>query len=257
MRVSKLVPGLFLLASTAYADMGAPPSAGPAPAPESATHLQAIKAKNAEAAAENALIAQVGLAQTNKDWAGAEAALQKLVAMDATRWDYAQNLGDAQYNQGKFAEATKTYEKALPLAAADTTDPAGAKHAMGSMYTNEGNAYLKLKKNKDAIAAFDKGAPLSDNPGQTYYNVCVIFYNAQEDKAAVSACDKAIAAQPTLADAYYIKGSILVHQGETDAKGNFTVPAGTMDALKGYLKLSPHGAHADEVQQMIDLIGSP
>lgn len=229
----------------------------PTTAPMTSTQVNAAKAANAKATSMNSLIDQVEKDQQAKDWAGAEATLKQLTAMAPDRWDLAQHLGDAQYNQGKFADAVKSYDGALNGAAADTTDPAGAKQAMGGMYINEGNAYLKLKKNKDAIAAFDKGAPLSDNPSVAYYNVCVIFYNAQEDKGAIAACDKAIAADPNMAEAYYIKGTIMVHEGETDTKGNFVVPKGTLDTLKGYLKLAPHGAHVAEVQQMIDLITSP
>ena len=123
------------------------------------------------------------------------------------------------------------------------------------MYMNQAGAYLKLKRNKDAVAAYDKAAPLSDNPGVAYFNICALLYNAGEDEGAVAACDKAIAADGTRADAYFIKGSILVSEGETDSNNNFVVPKGTVEALRTYLKLSPNGGHAADVKQMLDLIG--
>ena len=258
MRFSILIPGLFLMAASvgAHADMGAPPSGGSA-APALTTAQAAAKAANAKAATVNGLIDQAQKAQDAKDWAGAEKLLLQLSAMEPGRWDIAQHLGDAEYNENKFAAAVQTYEGALKAAEQDTTDPAGAKQAMGAMYLNEGNAYLKLKKNKDAIAAYDKAAPLSDQPGLVYYNVCVILFNAKEDDGAVAACDKAIAADPTKAEAYYIKGTVLVGEGETNDKGDFVVPKGTVESLKTYLKLAPHGPHAGDVQQMLDLIGKP
>lgn len=232
-------------------------SSAPTPAPMTNTQVKAAQAQNAQATTANNLIDQVTKAQQANDWAGAEKLLQQLVALDPKRWDYAQHLGDAQYNEGKYKEAVQTYNTAISLAQADTTDPAGAKQAMGAMYTNQGAAYLKLKRTQDAMAAYDKAAPLSDNAGVAYFNLCVLLFNTKEYDGAIQVCDKAIAADPTRPDTYYIKGSILVGEGETDSKGNFVVPKGTVDALKTYLKLSPHGAHAGDVQQMLDLINSP
>jgi hypothetical protein len=34
------------------------------------------------------------------------------------------------------------------------------------------------------------------------------------------------------------------------------VPAGTADALKKYLELSPNGPHANDVKQMLEMIGA-
>ncbi|HEV2321653.1 MAG TPA: tetratricopeptide repeat protein [Gammaproteobacteria bacterium] len=254
MRLIRLFPAILVFAVpvAALAD-----TAAPTPAPMTSTQVKAAQAQNAQATTANRLIDQAQKAQQAHDWAGAEAALKQLVAMDAKRWDYAQHLGDAQYNEGKYKDAVQTYNTGIALAQADTTDPAGAKQAMGAMYTNQGAAYLKLKRSKDAAAAYEKAAVLSDNPGIAYFNLCVLLYNAKEDDGAVEACDKAIAADPTRPDAYYIKGSVLVGEGETNNNGKFVVPKGTVEALKTYLKLSPHGAHAGDVQQMLDLINSP
>lgn len=237
------------------------PFASPAdttPAPKDATLEKAvIESANKEAKAENDIIAQVQQAQAANDWAKAEAGLKELTTMNPDRWDFAQHLGDVQYNQKKYAEAAKSYATAIAGAANDTSDPKAAKQAMGEMYANQGDAYLHLKRNDEAAAALEKGAPLSADPGTAYFNVCALMYKAEDDQAALGACDKAIAASPNMAEAYYLKGDIQVHEGETDAKGNFVVPAGTVEALKTYLKLAPSGVHASEVKQMLDLIGSP
>ena len=242
-----------ILAVLAWGLPAAAFAADTTPAPMNSTQVKAAQASNAKAQSANALIDQVQKAQDAKDWAGAVSLLTQLTALDPTRWDYNQHLADAQYNLGKFADAAQSYDKAIQAASQASADPA-AKQAMGGMYTNQGNAYLKLKRNDAAIAAFDKAVALSDNPGVAYFNLCAVLYNAKEDKAAVAACDKAITADPSRADAYYIKGSILVGEGETDANNKFVVPHGTTEALQTYLKLAPRGAHAAEVQQMLDLI---
>lgn len=251
---------------TALADMGPPPGSGAssalpsvtAPAPMTATQIAAAKAANEEATAENALIAKVSQAQAANDWAAAEIGLKQLITMNPSRWDFGQSLANAQFNQGKFADAVKSYAAAIQTASQDKTDPATAKQAIASMYTNQGNAYLKLHNDAGATDAFAKAAALSGgDSGASYFNVCATAYNAGKDKEALAACDKAIAADPKQADAYFIKGSILVNEGETDANGNFKVPAGTLEALQTYLKLEPHGKHASDVKAMLQLVTSP
>ena len=86
--------------------------------------------------------------------------------------------------------------------------------AIGQIYTMLGNANLKLKKNDAAIAAYNKAAALSPNPAVAYFNVCAVMYNMGQPAAkTAAACDKAIAADPKKADAYFIKGSVAVRRG--------------------------------------------
>jgi len=73
---------------------------------------------------------------------------------------------------------------------------------------------------------------------------------------ALDACGKAIAADPNKADAYFIKGSLLVGESKTDASGKMIAPPGAAEALKKYLALVPNGAHADDVKQMLSFIGT-
>ena len=70
----------------------------------------------------------------------------------------------------------------------------------------------------------------------------------------LAACDKAIAADPKKADAYFVKGSVMVGQGAIGKNGKMTVPPGTVEALKQYLVLAPDGAHANDVKQMLDFL---
>jgi len=68
-------------------------------------------------------------------------------------------------------------------------------------------------------------------------------------------CDKAIAADPKKADAYFIKGSTLFGSGKLDAQGKYIVPPGTLETLKKYLELAPDGAHAGDVKAMLEAAG--
>src|SRR5256885_4369493 len=54
------------------------------------------------------------------------------------------------------------------------------------MLTNEGNAYLKLHKNTEAVAAFTKAASMDPNPGVAYFNLCATQYNAGNSEGALA-----------------------------------------------------------------------
>ena len=196
--------------------------------------------------------ATLAKAQETHDWAGAEAALKQLTVMYPSRWQYSQALADAQLHQGKYEEAVHSYETALAGAVKDKLK--ATRQAMATMYTNQGNAYVKLHKVDEALAAYTKAASLSDKPGTAYFNLCALYYNQGKTEQALAACDKAIAADPNKADAYFIKGSVLLSNATVETGGKTTYPPGTAEALQMYLKLAPTGGHAADVQQMLDFI---
>jgi tetratricopeptide (TPR) repeat protein len=226
--------------------------------------VEEIKAKNAKIQSENALITQAMNAMNAKQYQQALEPLQQLIAADPNRYEFYQTLGDAQLNLGQFDQAIANYQKGIQTAQASTavdpkdpsTDPAKKKARIGAMYTNMGNAYLKLKKNNEAVDAFSKAAETSSNPGTAWFNLCVTQFNAGNAEGALTACDKAIAADPTRADAYFIKGSLLIAGSTTDKAGKVTAPAGTAEALNKYLELAPDGPHAADVKQMLQFIGA-
>jgi tetratricopeptide (TPR) repeat protein len=232
------------------------PGTGP-----SKEELEKMKSEREKAINENTLIAQLNPALQAKDWATAEPILTKLIAMNPNRWDYQQALGNAQFSEGKFDEAVATFEKAIPIAENATktdpkADPAKAKAGVAQMLTSEGNAYLKLKKNDKAIEAYTKAASMDPNPATAYFNICATQYNTGNTQGALAACDKAIAADPTRADAYFIKGSLMVGESKLDKEGKLQAAPGTSEALNKYLELAPDGSHANDVKAMLQAIGA-
>jgi tetratricopeptide (TPR) repeat protein len=226
--------------------------------------IEAIKKQREQAMNMNALIQQVNTAMTAKNWQDAVAPLQQLIAIEPTNWQFYSSLGNAQLNLGQYQEAAETYQKGIEVLESNTTvdpknpatDPAKKKVGEAQMLTNEGNALLKLHKNDQAIAAYTKAASLDPNPATAYFNLCATQYNAGNVEGALDACDKAIAVNPSKADAWFIKGSLLIAGSKTDKDGLVTAPPGTAEALNKYLELAPDGAHADDVKQMLAYIGS-
>jgi len=180
------------------------------------------------------------------------------IAADPGQWEFYQLLAAQQNTQGKSNEALATYEKGVDVARkilAATPDSARAKTGMGQMLNAEGNLLVHEKKFEQAIPVFSQAAEVAAYPAMPYFNLCATLYNIKRERDAVSACDQAIASDPTLSDAYFIKASILFGQGRQE-KGKYVVPPGTDELLNKYLQYAPFGEHASEVRGMIDKLNA-
>jgi tetratricopeptide (TPR) repeat protein len=220
-----------------------------------------VRCQGAQPDSENTLFQRYQFERESRNWLDAKTTLQRLIAMRPGRWDYQQALGDADLNLGQYEQALQSYAAALLVVGSDTGigsrgDSAGARAALGRMLTSQGDAYLKLKRDTEAIAASTKAAEVSPHPGVAYFNLCATLYNMGNVDGALGACDKAIEADSTKADAYFVKGSVLVGQSVIDAQKRVVAPAGTVEALRKYLELAPDGSHASDVRQMLDYIGA-
>jgi hypothetical protein len=83
-----------------------------------------------------------------------------------------------------------------------------------------------------------------------YFNAAVTLKNSGSNDEAAAMADKAIAADPTKAEAYYIKGASLI--GKSSMQGNKLVPPpGCVEAYNKYLELAPTGRFAPEVKGIL------
>jgi tetratricopeptide (TPR) repeat protein len=159
--------------------------------------------------------------------------------------------------QQKYLDAAASYQKAIDVApkAQKPTPP----EVMGVIQMNLGTALLKGGKIDEALPMFDAAA--KTNPaaaGTIYYNEAANLYNMQQNDPAAVAADKAIAADPKRAMAYYIKGQALIPKASVDPKTQKIVaPPGCVEAYQAYLELDPTGVHAKEVTDLLNGIGQP
>jgi tetratricopeptide (TPR) repeat protein len=123
------------------------------------------------------------------------------------------------------------------------------------MLTQEGNTYIKLHKNAEASEAFKKAAASSPG-GPAAYNLCVVNYNSGNAQEGIPACENAITADPKNANAYFLKGSLMMQQSKQGKDGKLEAPDGTAEALNKYLELEPDGPHANDAKQMLQFIGA-
>ena len=166
----------------------------------------------------------------------------------------------------RYDAAVTNYEKALDLKqkALEGTQqkPPDANKVLASFYNNLGKAEAQLGKTDDAVKAYNQAAQLDPaGAGMYYYNLGAILTNANTKsdpemrKAAADAFDKAIAADPNRADAYYWKGTNLIG-GATLQGDKMVAPPGTSEAFQKYLELQPTGPHAEEAKAMLQSLGA-
>jgi tetratricopeptide (TPR) repeat protein len=185
-----------------------------------------------------------------------EAAIEKCnlaIAEDPAQWGPYQVLGGIYSALDRPKDALESYQKGVAAAQKmlEGQPDARTKVGLGQMLNSEGNLLVQLKKYNEAIGVFAQAAESAAYPAMPYFNLCATYYNLKRSQEAVAACDHAIASDPTLADAYFIKGSILFGQGQVE-HGKYTVPPGTTEALNKYLEYAPYGDHALTVRDMIN-----
>ena len=185
-----------------------------------------------------------------------EAAIERCkqaIADDPEDWGPYQVLGSLYAAAGKLQDALATYSNGIAAAhkiLAAKPDSGQNKTGLGQMLNAEGNLLMQLKRYDDAAPAFTEAAKFAAYPAMPYFNLCAVYYNLKRSQEALAACDEAISSDPSMADAYYIKGTILFGQGKAE-HGKYVVPPGTLNALNEYLKLAPIGEHVRVVQDMI------
>jgi tetratricopeptide (TPR) repeat protein len=250
--------------------------------PEEKASLEEVKKKNAAANAANSKIDNLNtmLKQARVDIKAGNFAPAIKAMTDATTakpdepilWD---TLGDAQLGDAnaadkaakaakatdatvpdKYAAAVTSYQKSLSLNAA----LAKPNPELTATVSNQlGQALGKMGKTKESSDAYEAAAKADPKgAGLDFYNEAATLYNAGDGDGAAVAADKAIAADPTKADAYYIKGQALIQKATVDQKTNkITVPPGCVEAYQKYLELVPTGPRSDEVKGILQGIGEP
>ena len=195
-------------------------------------------------------------AEKQKGFEDAVQALTKASEIGPTELAVWANLADAYMKLAatktgpEFDDATTkglaAYAKAIELKPEDA-----------ATHNNYALALVQAKKIPDAQAELTKAAQLDPtNAGKYYYNLGAVLTNANQSEAAVEAFQKAIAADPNYAEAYYQYGVSLVSKASFGADGKVTPVPGTVEALQKYLELAPTGQFAQPAKDMLATLGT-
>jgi tetratricopeptide (TPR) repeat protein len=251
--------------------------------PEEQKQIEEYKKKNAEVTASNAKIQNLNAlltqARADNKAGNFDASIKAMQDATAAKPDEGIlwiTLGDAQLGAadaaakaakaagtsptdpaiaGKYNDAATSYKKGVDLNAA-SKKPSPETAAAG--YNQLGQVYAKQGNAKDAADAYEQAAKaLPANAGMYYFNEAATLYNSGKLPESEAAADKAIAADPKKAEAYYIKGQALITQATVDPKTQKIVaPPGTAEAYQMYLELAPDGSHATDVKGILESIGA-
>ena len=124
-------------------------------------------------------------------------------------------------------------------------------------HNNYALGLVQAKKIPEAQAELTKAAQLDPtNAGKYYYNLGAVLTNANQGDAAAEAFQKAIAADPKYAEAYYQYGVYLVGKAALTADGKVTPVPGTVEAFQKYLELAPDGQFAQPAKDMLTTLNA-
>lgn len=229
-------------------EAGAPQPAGTAtaPAPD-----PAMKEDADSRAAFNAAIPLYNAQQYDQALPNLEKAYKGMADAVATMKDEAAKA-DSQAILPQMAKAYglalhkvgKDDEAVAPLSSLVDADPKNAKNGDAMQALIEIYAKKKDEANRSKYQSLLNAATGTTNAAAPY-NQAANAFNAGHFKEAKQHLMKAIAADASFADSYYLLGLVEMNQGSLPgAKTNF----------KKYLELAPNGKHAQEVKDALSAL---
>lgn len=225
------------------------------PPPDAARQQQDAFAQGEKIKGLNQMLQQAAAARMAGDYPKAVSIMQEATRQDSSQDVLWGSLGQSYLDNKQYPEAIEALKKAIAL------NP--ERHPYHNLL---GTAYLRLRQMDDALGEFRTAVELNDkNPSDPkhsdyaamyWYNAGAVLTIQSKSDEAIAAFDKAIAADPKKAEAYYQKGINLIAKAVVDKDGRMSAPAGTEEAFRKYLELSPNGQFADTVKQMLAMIGA-
>lgn len=219
--------------------------------------MNLIRQENSNAAKINKLVAQFQGALDAQDWASAIDMLHQLIALDANRWEFYQNLGTIQANQSHYQDAAESFAKGVEIAEkalANAANPEQAKGTIGDLLMAEGDAYSRLEKVNEAVALYDKAAAISLHPAMAHYHACNTLNNNGKLEAAIEKCTQAITEDPTQWEFYQVLAGAY-NNAEKPKDARETYAKGIEMAKKG-LEKSDSGRAKTGLGQMLNSEGN-
>ena len=145
-------------------------------------------------------------------------------------------MGDVYIKKTDLSGAEKSFLKAVEV------DPTSA-----DAYDSLATLYNQQRRLDEASTASSKAIELRGASGvvdpTSAFNAGVIFWNGSKIKEAKEQFTKAIALQPTMAEAHYYLGMCLINEGNIpQAKAS----------LEEYLKLAPTGTNAPTAKAILE-----
>jgi tetratricopeptide (TPR) repeat protein len=171
--------------------------------------------------------------------------------------DSARKMTDRAQRSQRFGEAATSFDKALQLHTANP-DP---KQETASWRVGLGSALDGSGKYDDSLKAFAQAADEAGaaNPkiaALAHYNSGLVLSKTGKVDEAAAEFDKAVQLDPTMADAYYQKGTALIAKATADKNGKIIPAPGTEEAFQKYLEMQPNGRFAESATAQLEFLGA-
>lgn len=252
------------------------------PPPSAVAHKEASMSGK-DVASVNAALDQARKALTEKRYSDAEGLMLNLTQSQPTLSAPWVQLGLAQLDLNKYADAENDFRTALrigPSGSPQKEQVAGFYSAgagptknssfseggpetpvkqnlppdvKGTSYASLGEAYAHEGKVKEAQEAFDDAVSTYPAKAAEYrYNEMLVFYETGHSDEQLAAANQAIALDGTRAANYYFKGQALLTKATMDPKTQkMILPPGCAEAYQKYLQLDPKGPNAADARSIL------
>ena len=163
------------------------------------------------------------------------------------------NLGQAYEFAGRYDEAAAAFQKATEL-----QPQASYYDHLSINLTNAAAAQPALDKAKlaDAGAACDKAAAADPTvAARCWKNMGIVLSNKNHQPDAVAPLQKATQLDPKDAQAWFLLGGALSAEITPKQEGDkmtYVIPPGTAEAYQKCIELAPSGPYAEQAKQMLD-----
>lgn len=162
------------------------------------------------------------------------------------------NLGQAYSMAGQYDDAVTAFQKAVALNPEAPTYTA-LSLAQANQAALLGNPAAASAKMTEAGSSCDKASAL--NPAETatcWKNLGIVLSNKGDLKDAIGPLQKATAANPKDAQAWFLLGSAYTGTIQSKQVGNkmtFVIPTGTAEAYEKCIAADPSGPYATQAKQ--------
>lgn len=141
----------------------------------------------------------------DKRWESALENFNKALEIDANDADQLINKGACLRNLNRSNETLTVYEKAIQI------NPSS-----GTAYSNQAMAFIDLERYTEALASFKTASKFGEDSGANQMHISICLAKTGHISEAIQSIDDLIKKYPKFGSLFYVKGKILLINGNVN-----------------------------------------